>query len=259
MTDLWVNDRDIADYGCVVVDVAGWWDAPTRALQSVQIPGRMGPWATNIASQVAPRSLAVRLLLTPASMAARKAALASLYSALQGVVELRLNDDPYRFTYVVLSGGSATSLAQALVESRMDVTLKFDATDPLFYDVTWNAIAIPIGSTVRRTIPIGTAPFGGVLRLTGAGTNPCTVTLRDQAGNSVQTMTLATTWTTAEYVEIDCDQWTVKKWSAGAATNILSTLGALEQPLIFSPEDQPTLTITGCGGAVLYYRKADLV
>lgn len=258
MADLTINGRDIADYGVVVSLIAGWLDAPTRSYELLAVPGRAGGLVTPGGVQADAREITVQVFVPATTVTGRRTTLAALYRDLRGVVELGFGDDTSRFMYGLLKTGGTQTLGPAMVVPEAVTTLTFTIPDPVAYAATADCIAIPAGGT-RVAIPTGTAPSGGIIRLAGAGTNPCVLTLRDRAGVTIQTMTLSTTWTTGEFVEVDCDAWTVKKWNGTTATNILSALGSTDTFLRFSPEDEPSLSVTGCGGATLVYRKADTV
>jgi len=258
MPDLTVNGRDIADYGVVVSLITGWLDAPSRSYEVLAVPGRAGGVLTPGGVQAQPREIAVQVFVPAASVTARRTTLAALYRDLRGVVELGFGDDPTRFMYGVLKTGTTNTLGPAMVVPEAVSTLTFLIPDPVAHATAATIVAVPNGGT-RVSVSTGTAPHGGVVRLVGAGSNPCVLTLRDRAGVTLQTMTLSTTWTTGEFVELDCDAWTATKWNGTTGTNILSTLGTTDTFLRFSPEDEPTLSVTGCGGATVIYRKADTV
>lgn len=258
MADVTINGRDLADYGVIVSAMSGWLDAPERQMETVIVPRRSGGLVTASGVQTQPRKLTLDLWVPAVTVEARRTTLATLYRDLRGVVEMTISDAPGRFVYAILQTSTATPVGPALVVPEATVRLTFIVPDPVAHSTSVDVLAIPAGGT-RVAIPCGTAPHGGILRLVGAGTNPCVLTVRDRGGVTLQTMTLSTTWTTGEYVEVDCDAWTVKKWNGTTATNVLTALAATDTFLRFSPEDDPTLSVTGCGGATLAYRKADIV
>jgi hypothetical protein len=255
-TDVWVNDKPLEDYGVVVTRLSGWWSTAARSYEAIPIPGRAGAWLSDFGGALGPRSLSIGLRTTGTTMTARRGILATLYEACRGTLEVRTNDDPTRFSFAVLSQASGIALDPALLEPRLDVQLELVAHDPYFYAVVPSVAAIPVG--LRRSMATGTAPHGGVVRLAGPGTNPCVFTVRDRGGTVRHTMTLATTWSSAEYVELDLDQWTILRWNGATSTNFLEFLGTTETFAAFDPSDGPVAEVSGCAGATLTYRKADL-
>jgi phage-related protein len=259
MADIWINDRDLADFGaCQVTRLSNWSDIPARQAQGVQIAGRAGTWlATPITTST--RQLQVEVYFKPASLASRKTELDAFFLALEGVVEVRINDDPNRFAYARVESTAMRGASSAsLLAPECFVGIMFVSTDPYFYAKSADAATILCDGATWTTLPLGTAPQGGVLRLVGAGTSPCVVTVADRAGTVRYTMTLTTTWTSAEYVDIDCDQWTITKWNNTTSTNIITALGAAETFPIFDPGDASQVKISNAVAAIYYGRKAYL-
>jgi hypothetical protein len=258
MTDIWINGRDIVDFRCVATSLSGWSDLSSAQLDAVAISGRAGSWLA-IPATYPRRTMRFGLYFTPTSVATRKTELDALMLALQGVIEVRINDDPNRFVYARVASSSLEgvgSASLAIREALLD--LQLESTDPYFYALVAEVTHILCDGATYTAVPVGTAPQGGFLRLVGAGTSPCTIVIADRAGTPRYTMTLTTTWTAAEYVDIDFDQWTITRWNNVTSTNIMATLGTTETFPIFDPGDAPMVKITNAVSATYYSRKAYL-
>jgi hypothetical protein len=255
MTDVWVSDRPLEDFGCVVSSLRGWWSLPPVAWDQLPVPRRAGAWITTGRAQAA--QIQIGLRLTGSTLTGRRAQLSALYAAVRGRTRIRTNDDPTRFRWAVLVGGEGQGLDPVLVEPRLDVVLDFLAADPWFYAQVPTTLAIPVGT--RVTVTGGTAPHRGVLDLTGAGTDPCVVIQRDRAGNELARLTITTTWANTAVVRCDFTQAQIKKYTGAVIADFEDEIAATEVPFTFDPDDGPhTLEYTGAASALYTFRKADL-
>jgi hypothetical protein len=253
---MYINDRPITDFGVRLVSLEEWLNPPPLEVPPIALYGRIGVAVVGQAATVGSRTIQTKHATARGTTLTQRRTYASLlYRAAQGVVALRFDDEPTRQVFVTLTAGSAAALAVAMLDGDLGIDLTWTAHDPLWYDVGQSVIGLPADGS-KKPIPMGNAPHGGVIHLVGAGTNPTVVTLRNRGGDALATMTLATTWTSAEYVEIDLDRYRIVKINNLTRTNLLAYLATTETFHVFSPEDGPMLSVTGCGSVVLYYRRA---
>jgi phage-related protein len=115
-------------------------------------------------------------------------------------------------------------------------------------------------NSIRTGIPLGTAVSAPLIRVLGAATNPV-ITYRDKSGAVRQSMTLTITLAATDYLEIDCELFTITKYVSGVASNGITLLTAGDF-IALDPQDGdyangvwPTLEISA-GSAEVLYRKA---
>lgn len=260
MTDVFINGRPLETFGAgfrVALPLGGWIDAPGREFARGAAIGMAGSWIT--ATQATPRQLVVTVEPVLASVSARRAALAQLYMQLQGVVDIALSDDPYRYCRGLLRQGAGGAYsAGALAVADTVVEMVFDTEDPNYYSTVPSTMAVP--PSTRVTIPQGTAAFGGALELTGAGSDPCTVILRDRAGNELQRVTITAAWANTAVVVIDSDWATIRKYTAGVPENFADEIGVTESPrFVLDPLYGPcTVEYTGAADGLYIWQKAEM-
>ena len=253
---MYLNNRPVTDFGFKLSEVTDWVAPPPFEVTPLTLYGRAGASLIGQTGRTATRTFSTKLVsMTGVTLAGRRTNLSALYRASQGAVAVRFDDDPTKEIYTLMSSGSTAALAVAMVDGAVSVDLQWLTYDPYWHDVAVSSCQV-YGGGNRYAVTCGSAPHGGVMHITGAGTSPITLTLRNAAGTALGTMTLTTTFTSGEYVEIDFDRKRIEKVNDTTRTNLLTTLGATEDFFVFSPEDQPTLSLTNATSAVLYYRKA---
>lgn len=258
MTDVFVNDRPLDQFGngfVVTMPFAGWIDAPGRELVRVPAPRRAGQWVT--ATQSGIRSLTITVEPTLSGVSARRAAVAGLYRDLQGMLDIRLADDPLRYCRALLTRGVGTTYGPAMAVPDTSVELHFEAQDPHYYATVPTMLTVPVST--RVTVIGGTAPHGGVLDIYGVATDPVTVIQRDRAGNELARLTITAAWANTQVVRCDFDWGTVKRYTGATVLDFEDEISATEVPFTFDPGDSPhTLEYTGAASALYTFRKADL-
>ena len=147
-------------------------------------------------------------------------------------------------------------LEPRLVNTAAKGTLRFEALDPYWYDRDPTVVSAP--AAVRVRCPLGTAPVAPVLQIAGAATNPV-LTLRNQAGDSVLTLTWTGSLLSTDYLEIDCAARTAVKYTSGTPSDAASGLSG-SFPILtvedggYELASWPTLE-SSAGGLVVNYKR----
>lgn len=237
----------------------GAWDAPTISEQEGGIPGRAGMGIDSDQPTIAPRDLSVEWGMRPAaSEAALLAALAGIKALVtRGTLEVVVGDRATRAFFARVRGHSLTRTEPQLLSLALQGSLTLRCLDPYAYDLAPQMRACGAAPTA---LPQGTAPTWPLLRLT-AITNPTVITLRDAAGTTLATMTIAAALNPAtEYLDIDMAKQSLTKYTSGVASDAYSALSAgdfFSLPAQDPMGGAPTLAIS-TGSALAIYRKAHL-
>jgi hypothetical protein len=256
---LYVNDRDLSDFGVQITDVQGVWDGLTWRRGSSDMPGHAGSWPHELAS-LDPRVITVTVQLEVASIAAREAALNSLDAHLMGMLELRFADQPNKVIDAILEDGPTEPEARSsFVDSTADLfrTLTFRMHQPVKKDRY--ARVVGFGAT-RQEIQVGTMPSTGTMLIMGAATNPV---IRYRASNGALVGQLAFTVTLAasDYLRINLRDGRITQVASGVESSGASLLNTGSSYFRLDPGDGdfdnsawPTLETTA-GNGVLNYRR----
>jgi hypothetical protein len=200
----------------------------------------------------------ISVLFSPSSLQNRRDLVNAFFRAMAGRIEIATIEDPTKVCYGVLTTAPATFIGAsplAVLPTKADLT--FLCADPLWYDVTPQAAAIG-AANVDVTLPLGNASARMrrvLVRVSGAVSSPLNITLKNGAGDTLAVMTISVSLTSAEYLEIDCDLFTVTKYSGGVATDQTAQLGLAQDFFALDPQDAPTLRIDQ-GTAMAYYYRA---
>jgi hypothetical protein len=260
-----INGVPIENYGLYPTPDGskGWLDIPARKFKTSPLVMRDGLRALSPASMSDARAIGLSLRLVASSFQNRRDALNSLFRALNGKLEIVTVEDPTKVCYGLLVSAPtvfpyAAGAGLATLASRSDVALV--CYDPLWYDITPQATAISaVNTPVALTMGNASARMRRLLiRISGAATSPVTLTLKNAAGDTLQAMTLALALTSAEYVDIDCDAFTITKYSGGVATDQITALTTTQDFFAVDPYDLPSLQIDK-GSAMAYYFRAYVV
>lgn len=205
-------------------NIAGWLTPPAMAFDEAPLDG-IGAVLADVGVMPA-RTVKIPVSVHPSAgtAAGREAAEAVLTSFLGRLAWLRLDD-----------GGTARELLVRVLEVDLEPahpgaptassgTITLRAPDP-----RWRVLEptiLTLGTTrVRPTF--GTAPVADwVIRLmnpAGAVTDP-TITIRDLTGETRTAITLPGTLATTDHLELLAARGLARRWSAGVATLVLTTM-----------------------------------
>ena len=264
VTALFVNDFDTSSLGLVVTGVDGWRDAPATRDRTTQLPTRVGAVILAPEAETAPRQLVIDGVIDPTaagkagSLANVRAAINELQALIyRGTIEVRFADEPDVF--VLARGEQAQLIATPpqFMNPKSRVQIRLFCPDPLRYDR--NGSVVGFGVSPRAGVPLGTAVSAPVIRVMGAATNPV-ITYRDKSGVVRMTMGFTVTLAATDYLEIDCELFTIKKFASGVETNGITLLTSGDF-IALDPQDGdyanavwPTLEVSAGSGEVLYRR-----
>src|SRR5262249_8524225 len=145
MSEVWINDVDLADYGFVLGQPAtGHADTPAFADALGTMIGAVGAQWLGEPVQVGPRRLTVgRQILPPSAASLRAAVDSSKMLASGGAVRIRFADRPdQEFRDCRLLSAQANPRGAILSNLAGDIVLLFEAANPLRYDVNPQGISL---------------------------------------------------------------------------------------------------------------------
>jgi phage-related protein len=225
MSETWINDIDLggAAYGFVLGADPNHRATPSFSDASTVLLGAIGPAWSGEPTQAAARRVVISGNVRQSSGAALLTAIEAIKQiASNGPVRLRFADRPDReFRDGRLVDFIAPSRSAILSNLASDLSVAFECDDPLMYDVNPQGIAL---NTSRQSLPVGTAPSYPLIILNGGGgtlTNP-TITYRNSAGDSKETMGFTVALGANDYLVIDCIRVQVTLYTAGVASDGLS-------------------------------------
>lgn len=258
LTILYINDFDTSQLGLVVSNVDGWRDAPSTRDRTTQLPQRVGTVILAPEAETAPRQLTIDGTLVRPSLTALRAAMAELQERLyRGTIEIRFSDESDIFILARCEQGQLIATPPQFLNPKSRVRIQLLCPDPLRYDR--NGSVVGFGLTPRVGTPLGTAVSAPVLRIMGAATNPV-ITYRNMSGDVKQTMGFTVTLGANDYLEIDGELFTIKKFTAGVETNGIALLTSGDF-IALDPQDGdyassvwPTLEVSAGSGEALYRR-----
>ncbi|MEA3247820.1 MAG: hypothetical protein U9Q74_16845 [Gemmatimonadota bacterium] len=258
LTTFSLNGVPLENYNLTVKDPAeGWLTIPKRNFRTVPLVMRDGVKILSPASTSDPRMLRLNYEFRPSSFQDRRDKLNNLFRSLYGRQEIISVEDATKLCYGYLVSGEPNFATSGLAIPYLRGNLGLLCPDPLWYDVTPQSVAINAVNT-PTTLPMGYASARMrriLLRLNGSWSSPITAILKNAAGDELQRMTIAVSATGSEYVDIDCDAFTITKYSGGSGTDQLNALTSTHDFLAIDPQDNPTLEIDK-GTAVVYYYRA---
>lgn len=252
-----VNGIDIRrTLGYPITALDNWAGRPRRSFPSAALPGQTRRLSDRTNGTVDARTIRLEMVLKPTDMSSRTAALQYLASLFTGDVELRFGDAPWKAITGARASDTVAGISPttpfAIEHLRYGVEIVCDE-DPMKYDVTETALAF----STNTQVPVGDADHGGVIRITGAATNP-TVTYKDAAGNTIQTLGLTISIAGGDWVEIDLDDLTITKSVSGVTSSAVDTWTSGNffriDPDHASGTTNPSLSVSS-GTATLTYRR----
>ncbi len=208
---IFVNGRDFgADFGLILDEATGPWDALQSDPRTVDLPDRMGNVSTSPNNITRVRTAKLQGKIVAASRAALLSTLDAIKFYLDvGLLEIRYGDSSaarcwfmqLRTMSVIPYPGKMESLG-----ARLDLEF-VSAEDPLGYDVAPQDVSF--GATLVP-MPLGTAAVAPRIFLFGAATNPV-LTYADASGGTISTLTLTGSLAAGEYLDIDNLRQTIYK------------------------------------------------
>lgn len=264
MSEVWINDVDLGDYGFVLGQNPAHANTPDLSDASAPLLGQLGPTWLGEPSQAAARKFLVAGHLLTASQAVLLANLDALKAlAGAGAVRLRFADRPTQeFRDARLVSFAPTARAAILSALASDLAISFECVDPLRYDVQPLGVAV---STARAALPIGTAASFPVITIHGGGaslTNPV-LTYRNASGDIVTTMGFTGTLGANDFLIIDAVRCQVTKSVAGVQSDALSWWTSGDFPVVrgadgwYELAEYPFAELSGTGtpmGLITYSR-----
>lgn len=266
MSEVWINDADLADYGFALGQNPKQVDSPRFSDATGALIGALGPIWLGEPAQAAPRQILIGGHVIGSSASVYRGYVEALKSlATMSAVRLRFSDhSDQEYRDARLTAFDVTPRNALLSTLAADIALTFEVADPLRYDV--NAQCIPL-TTNRALCPMGTAPVFPVLVVHGAGASltNIVVTVRNASGDVVQTMTFTQTIGANDYRIIDAVRNQVSKSVSGTASDALSEWTAGDFPMLRAADGNyeqsawPTVELsssTGTAAGLITYCRA---
>ncbi|HYD52608.1 MAG TPA: hypothetical protein VEA99_08275 [Gemmatimonadaceae bacterium] len=246
---LYINGAPAELWGLQVANASRWRDTGRFRYETARRPLDVGLDVLEQGSSVDEASVGLRFLLTPATVAARRALVDALTAALVGVVEVSSLEDPTKIRYCRLLGATYAPVGKALVNAQTIADVEFVAFDPRWWDRDPQVVHLALASP-RSAVPMGSAPTRRLqLVLVGPFTAP-TVTLYDAAGRAIQQMRFSADsgWnlTASMWGLIDCERGLVQEYASGVWVDRTSTLH--EDDTFFSLRQPAAHSIGIAGG-----------
>lgn len=263
LTTMWLNDFDTSRLGLIVESLDGWLDSPSTRDRVSQLPTRTGAIILAPDAETAPRTLAIGGLIRRNTMALVRSSIDELKSRLfAGTIEVRFRGHPDRVAYARCEEHrfipGAPQFAEAITAKAWGrVTFSLFCPDPLVYEREATIVGF---TATRRQVPLGTAVSAPTIRIMGPATNP-SVRMRDARGVVKTEMQFgATSLLSTDYLEVDCERFTVKRFTSGVESNAISALTSAGAFIALDPQDgdggsvYPTLEVTSGTGEAHYRR-----
>lgn len=253
--------KDLADFNFEVLRVRGPFSQRQATYPEAAMPGRLDGVLLSTRPTGRPREIIVEGTVLSSSTANLTTNIRDLSGWCARAVALQTIHDSSTFLEVKQVSCEVEVYDPVGKQKAARVTLTFRATKPLWYHTTASAVTF----TSNTAMPLGTAPVGPVIRITGTLTNP-TVTLKDSTGATVTTLGLTITQVGAsDYVEIDCARQTIIRVVSAVESNAIATLTS-GYFFELDPANADTVTPTwpslsvaygsGSGTAVSTFRRA---
>lgn len=263
---VYANEVSLASLGVYVQRLEQYTAAPAREYATVAIPGRQGVvFAGDPVTAARTLTITASVATSANTVAARATAEDALKAALyRALIKVVVDDDVNAPRQIdgVCTSVAITTRAHPVSAVVSDVTATVLCPDPTWADVTGQIIAF---GTTASAIPLGTAPSGGIVRITPFGTTNVvdpTLSYLNAAGVTIAALAFTGTLTAGtEYLEIDLDRATVVEVSSGTSSNAISWLtsgdffgldpmdgdplnGSYPQLKVTATSGTPTATIT---------------
>lgn len=266
---VWVNGRDLADFGVATARLEGPFAAPVQRFRTTPSPGR---WGVRVLS-AEPEGASRVLTLTGHVSATTPAGLDEVVRKVigwcsRGLLEIVTGHNQQKVFYARALDPHADPVRRQFLREHAEFSLQFDSHDGLVWDALGSVARITQNNTPRQ-VRLKRAHVSGFFRIWGPFTDPLTITALDAARRARLVLTLATSATLSQYVLIDCLHGRFYRSTGGAALiSEPNMVGAtFDFPLYFDPlwgdVDRgiyPAFMVTGLttgGGVEFLYRQTD--
>lgn len=224
---LFVNDRDIeSDFSFVVTDLAGFPGMLSGAPRDVPLLDGIEMQGAILDPRLLrrkPGSAMVKGIITTASVSTALTALDALRNLVLsgGEVAIRSSYATDRQCLAVCTQFDGVAYQTQAINGLVAVTMTFSVAEGVAVRLQPDGYAL---TTTRVACPIGTAESRPVILVHGGGaamTNPV-ITIRNAAGDSVQTAGFTVSLGANDALRIDCARGSVSKIAAGVITDGLA-------------------------------------
>lgn len=223
---LFINDRDaLADFSLVVSDLSGWPGMLGSAPRDVPLsdgPEMQGAILDPRLIRRKPGSAMIAGVIRTASTTLALAALDALRGTLAfGEVAIRTVYAADRYCLATCESFDGTADAPQIINGDVALTLRFSVKDGVALRIQPDGYALTIG---RTACPLGTAESRPVITVHGGGaalTNPV-ITIRNAAGDIVQSMSFTVSLGANDALRVDCARASATRVTAGAPTDALA-------------------------------------
>lgn len=218
MASIYINGYDLSQSGFVLDMVNGHRSVPPISRPDIEIAGRIGSVLLSQEETFEPRKIKIDGYVfgdtAPDMMANIEELTARLTQS--GDLEIKIADDESRLFYGRLTSMPDTPLRPALLADKTRYAIQLTCYDPRAYATGPSTLGF--GSTAAD-VPLGTAPSGGIVRVSGAASAPSLV-YRSSTGGELARITLNTTLSSTQYVDVDLDNFTLKSAAGGSVAAI---------------------------------------
>lgn len=223
---LFLNDRDVeADFSLVVTELTGWpgmIGSAARDLALIDAPEMQGAFLDPRLIRRTAGKATVKGRLSAASPAAAVTALDALRGLLGlGEVAVRLGYATDRYCNAIMESFDGASEQGENLNGILNVAMTFAVAAGVAWRNAPDGYAL---TTSRTSCPIGTAESYPVILVHGGGaalTNPV-ITVRNAAGDVVQTMAFVVSLGANDALRIDSARAQVSKVTSGVITDALA-------------------------------------
>jgi phage-related protein len=243
-----INGVDLGAMGFKVRSPNGIWNTPVASSEGIQVPGRAGqlvPQASMVT--LASRTIDIVGTLVGTSRADYLTKLDALKAFLAAPLTVVLAEQPTRQYTARCLSVTVTESGPVFIQRKQQVSISLFCDDPYAYDTALQTV----GFTTATAIPMGTAPTGGVITITGAAA--FTLTYKNSAGATLVTMVFAGV---TSPITIDLDTFIVTDGSGNALGKLTSGEFPRLSPLdgVFGTSTWPTLQVSAGTGSISYRR-----
>lgn len=224
---LFFNDRDVlTDFSLAITELTGWpgmIGSASRELALLDGPEMQGALLDPRLLRRLPGKAVVRGLISTATPALAMAALDALRGLVMsgGEIAVRTGYATDRYCLAVCESFDGNSFVGEDLNGRVAVSMSFSVKDGVALRLVPDGYAL---TTSRVACPIGTAESRPVITMHGGGaaaTN-LVVTVRNAAGDPVQTMGFTVSLGTTAALRIDSARASVSLITAGVVTDALA-------------------------------------
>lgn len=223
---LFFNDRDVlTDFSLTITELSGWpgmIGGTKRDVALIDGPEMQGAILDPRLVRRKAAVSSVKGIVSAATPALAVAALDALRGLLGlGEIAVRTGYATDRYCLGICDTFDGVSMQGEDLNGKINVALSFSVKDGVAFRLQPDGYAL---ITTRTAVPIGTAESKPVITVHGGGaamTNP-TITVRNAAGDIVQTMLFTASLGANDALRIDSARSTVSKIASGTVTDGLA-------------------------------------